>query len=297
MTTGSAHAAISRARGVRACAAGLCALFLIAGPARAQTPAAAATAQASAPAAPTINALMQSGLDASYSRGAFEEAAGIFRRVLAEQPQHYGATYQLAYALERGGHPREARPLWESALRMAEGYGDRTTVRLVQAHLPGYPLVTIVTDAGTIRVRLDHPRAPFTVDNFLAYVSERHYDGLVFHRVVGGFMIQGGGELPDGSARPTHPPIDSEATNGLRNLRGTIAMARTDQDPHSADAQFYINLVDNGFLDQADTRAGYTVFGEVVEGMEVVDAIAKAPGNPQGRPARPVVIESIRLTR
>lgn len=139
------------------------------------------------------------------------------------------------------------------------------------------PRVTFETTKGTIVLQLLPDKAPKTVKNFLSYVKAGFYDGTIFHRVIPGFMIQGGGLMPTMKEKPTHGPIKNEADNGLKNERGTIAMARTNN-PHSATAQFFINLADNGFLnfkDQTMSGWGYTVFGEVIEGMDVVDAIAK----------------------
>ena len=121
-------------------------------------------------------------------------------------------------------------------------------------------------------MELDKKNAPVSVENFLSYVSEGHYDGTVFHRVIDGFMIQGGGFTPDGEQKTTHPPIKLESQNGLKNSRGTIAMART-MIPDSATSQFFINVVDNAMLDYSQGNPGYAVFGKVVSGMEVVDAI------------------------
>ena len=134
------------------------------------------------------------------------------------------------------------------------------------------PRVRLVTSKGTIVVELDREKAPITVSNFLRYVEDGFYDGTIFHRVVPDFVIQGGGFTPDLTRKETRPPIINESNNGLSNLRGTIAMART-SDPDSATSQFYINLVDNTSLDYAPGRPGYAVFGKVIEGMDVVDAI------------------------
>lgn len=162
----------------------------------------------------------------------------------------------------------------------------------------GSPLVTLETSMGEITVALYRERAPVTVENFLQYVEERHYDGTIFHRVVHDFVIQGGGFEPGMTERPTRPPIANEADNGLANLRGTLAMARK-RDPDSATAQFYINLSNNRQLDpgRGGGAAGYTVFGVVVEGMDVVDAIGRVPtGTQHGRdvPRQDVVIERAR---
>ncbi len=134
---------------------------------------------------------------------------------------------------------------------------------------------------GTITIALSPEKAPITVKNFLEYVRSGYYDGTVFHRVIPGFMIQGGGFTPDIKEKPGGEPIKNEASNGLRNSRGTIAMARLDA-PNSATSQFYINLRANHALDYAIRGAGYAVFGEVVEGMDVVDRIATVPTTRRG---------------
>ena len=138
---------------------------------------------------------------------------------------------------------------------------------------------------GTIAIALNREKAPISVDNFLKYVKAGHYDGTVFHRVMPGFMIQGGGFTPELEERPTRPPIKNEARNGLRNSRGTVAMARTN-DPNSATSQFFINVRDNHRLDFGIGGAGYAVFGEVVEGMDVVDRIAPIPTTTRGASTR-----------
>jgi peptidyl-prolyl cis-trans isomerase A (cyclophilin A) len=137
------------------------------------------------------------------------------------------------------------------------------------------------TALGTITIALDAEKAPISVQNFLKYLRSGHYDGTVFHRVMPGFMIQGGGFTPELEEKPTQGPIRNEAKNGLRNARGTVAMARTN-DPDSADAQFFINLRDNHRLDYGIGGAGYAVFGQVIEGMEVVDRIAMVPTTSRG---------------
>ncbi len=136
-------------------------------------------------------------------------------------------------------------------------------------------MVRLHTSMGVISIELDATRAPRTVENFLSYVRNGHYDNTVFHRVINGFMIQGGGFQPGMRQKPTGAPIPNEATNGLKNARYTLAMART-SDPHSATAQFFINVADNTFLDHSAPSPqgwGYCVFGRVVEGTEVVDQI------------------------
>jgi peptidyl-prolyl cis-trans isomerase A (cyclophilin A) len=162
--------------------------------------------------------------------------------------------------------------------------------------------VRLATSAGDIVLELDREKAPKSVDNFLQYVKAGHYDGTIFHRVIPTFMIQGGGMKPDMSEKPTKPPIPLESRNGLQNLRGTVAMART-SDPNSATSQFFINLVDNAFLDQANSRDGngYAVFGKVVDGMDVVDKIkavpTKAAGPHQNVPETPVIIKKATLEK
>lgn len=138
------------------------------------------------------------------------------------------------------------------------------------------PKVRMETSSGTLVIELDAKNAPVTTKNFLIYVDDGFYDGTIFHRVIKGFMIQGGGYDRDFKSRATLPPIENEADNGLKNERGTIAMARTG-DPHSATAQFFINSVDNDFLDHREKSPqgwGYAVFGKVIEGLEVIDAIS-----------------------
>ncbi|MBQ9343922.1 MAG: peptidyl-prolyl cis-trans isomerase [Kiritimatiellae bacterium] len=161
-------------------------------------------------------------------------------------------------------------------------------------------IVIMTTSKGVIKIQLDAAKAPLTVQNFLAYVDEGHYDGTLFHRVINNFMIQGGGFDQNMRQKPTRAPIKNEAMNGLKNRRGTIAMART-MVVDSATSQFFINVVDNAFLDfRAPTQQGfgYCVFGEVIEGMDVVDAIKGVPtGHVAGMgdvPLTPVVIESVR---
>ncbi|MEW6445066.1 MAG: peptidylprolyl isomerase [Pseudomonadota bacterium] len=141
------------------------------------------------------------------------------------------------------------------------------------------PKVVLETSHGDITLELDPERAPKSVENFLAYVRDGHYNGVIFHRVIPDFMIQGGGFTDAFVQKPARAPIQNEADNGLKNLRGTIAMARTG-DPHSATAQFFINTVDNGFLDHQAPNPrgwGYAVFGKVISGMDVADRIQRLP--------------------
>jgi len=160
------------------------------------------------------------------------------------------------------------------------------------------PRVELKTNRGTIVLELYPDKAPKTVANFLQYVKDGQYTGTVFHRVIDGFMIQGGGFDKDMRQKPTRAPVENEAANGLKNDVGTIAMART-PDPHSASAQFFINLKNNDFLNFREPTPqgyGYTVFGKVVAGMDVVEKIAKVPtgsaGPHQNVPRDPVIIES-----
>ena len=160
------------------------------------------------------------------------------------------------------------------------------------------PRVRLETTMGNIVLELDAARAPVTVENFVTYVKDGFYDGTIFHRVIDGFMIQGGGYTADFSRKQTRAPIRNEADNGLKNDRGTISMART-RDPHSASAQFFINVVDNPALDYKapDARGwGYAVFGKVVEGMDVVDAIKSQSTGVQGG-FRDVPKKTITITR
>jgi len=170
------------------------------------------------------------------------------------------------------------------------------------AQLGSHPIVHIMTNMGEIVVELDHQKAPVTVENFVKYVQSGFYDGTIFHRVIPSFMIQGGGYTEDFDKKPTQPPIKNEADNGLKNDRGTIAMART-MDPNSATAQFFINLVDNNFLNYKSPTMegwGYTVFGKVIKGMDVVDSIAAEPTGrggpfPKDVPQKTVVITKVTL--
>jgi len=162
-------------------------------------------------------------------------------------------------------------------------------------------MIRMQTNKGVIELELDEQKAPATVKNFVEYVKEGFYDGTIFHRVIDGFMIQGGGLEAGMKEKRTRTPVKNEADNGLKNERGTIAMARTN-DPHSATAQFFINVVDNGFLNHNSPTAdgwGYCVFGRVVNGMDVVDAIktvaTTTKGFYQDVPAQDVIIEKMEV--
>ncbi|MDX1563351.1 MAG: peptidylprolyl isomerase [Gammaproteobacteria bacterium] len=185
------------------------------------------------------------------------------------------------------------------ALVATASVAQETETRLIE--IGDRARVRIETSLGNILVELDAIRAPVTVENFLQYVVDDHYDGTIFHRVAPGFLIQGGGYNPDLTLRPASRKVFNESGNGLSNLRGTIGMARSNE-PHQADSQFYINLADNSNLDPLPTRWGYAVFGRVVDGMDVVDTIGGVPTGSAGEfdrdvPVEPIVIHQIELIR
>ena len=160
-------------------------------------------------------------------------------------------------------------------------------------------MITMITSLGEIKIELYPEDAPVTVENFIEYANAGHFDGLIFHRVIPGFVVQGGGFTPDMQQRETRTPIQNEADNGLKNLVGTLSMART-PDPNSATSQFFINLVDNAFLDHTAKNAqgwGYAVFAKVVEGMDVVEQMAQLPTGQVGPysdvPLEPIIIEQV----
>ena len=172
-----------------------------------------------------------------------------------------------------------------------------STAVVAPGALAANPQVDVKTSAGNIRVELYPAKAPKTVENFLQYVRDGHYNGTIFHRVIPGFMIQGGGMTPNMAQKPTRSPVPIESKNGLKNDTGTLAMART-SDPNSATAQFFINVKNNDFLNYPGQDGhGYTVFGKVVDGMDVVNKILAVPTGNQGMhqnvPRTPVVIESM----
>ena len=159
--------------------------------------------------------------------------------------------------------------------------------------------VRVTTNLGAFVIELQRDRAPLTVENFLGYVRSGYYTNTLFHRVIANFVIQGGGVGPDYKAKPVNKPIANEAGNGLKNLRGTVGLARA-SGAHSGDCQFYVNVADNADLDPLPTRWGYAVFGRVIEGMEVVDRISVSPTGAAGpfkqeAPLAPVVIQKIEL--
>ena len=185
----------------------------------------------------------------------------------------------------------------------AQGGPAQVSQTPAETPAPGNPVVTISTSLGDLTVELFKDRAPVSVDNFIRYTAEGFYEGTIFHRVKKNFMIQGGGYTPDLTEKPTHPPIQNEATNGLRNVRGTIAMARRAA-LRSATAQFYINVVDNRMLDHtgfSPEAFGYAVFGRVLSGMDVADRIAavatRTVGEMEDLPVEPVVIKGVRVVK
>ncbi len=197
----------------------------------------------------------------------------------------------------RQGRPKFFRYLGLAALAVLSSF---TTINARAADDDAHPQVVLDTSMGPITLELDREKAPKTVDNFLKYVDSGYYNGLIFHRVINQFMIQGGGFTENMQEKGGQAdPITNESRNGLSNKRGTIAMART-SDPDSATSQFFINLVDNGSagarLDGSGFRPGYAVFGKVIEGMETVDKIAAVPtarrGQHENVPEKPVVIKS-----
>lgn len=159
----------------------------------------------------------------------------------------------------------------------------------------GDPVVVMKTSEGTIEITLDPTHAPITTKNFLSYVDDKFYDGTIFHRVIPGFVDQGGGFTTDGTQKPTKPPITNEAANGLHNTRGTISMARTNK-PDTATSQFFLNLVDNSSkLDPGGVSPeGYAVFGKITKGLDVMDKIAAVPTGPGDVPNKQIVIISVR---
>lgn len=179
---------------------------------------------------------------------------------------------------------------------------EQAAEKVSPAEKPATVRVRMQTTAGDIVLELNRAKAPLSVDNFLAYVESGHYTGTIFHRVIDNFMIQGGGYNDRFEKKPTRLPIQNEADNGLKNLRGTIAMARTNE-PHSATAQFFINVKDNNFLDHRNPTPrgwGYTVFGKVIDGMKVVDKIKTMPTGAAGPfrsdyPKTPVFIENVTI--
>lgn len=195
----------------------------------------------------------------------------------------------------------------EFELQVTDSRNRTSTDRIIVTVLPTgggnideKPRVEFATTMGNFTVELDREKAPISVENFLQYVDAEFYDGTIFHRVISGFVVQGGGFNPGLSQKPTRDPIKNEASNGLSNLRGTLAMART-SDPNSATSQFYVNLVDNTDLDASSSSAGYAVFGKVISGLDVVDRIGQvSTGTKNGFedvPLTDVIVNSARRIR
>jgi cyclophilin family peptidyl-prolyl cis-trans isomerase len=189
-----------------------------------------------------------------------------------------------------------------AAILLAGCSGRETEPVITTAPEPAKETKTMIlmkTTKGDIKIELDAEKAPKTVANFLKYVESGHYTDTIFHRVIGNFMIQGGGMTANMAQKKAPYTVENEANNGLKNVRGSIAMART-SDPHSAGAQFFINVVDNGFLDfKAPTQQGwgYCVFGKVVEGMDVVDAIRNVPTASGDVPKETITITSVQIVK
>jgi|GEM_PF-152136 len=190
----------------------------------------------------------------------------------------------------QGSQEMESAETSDEAAKTDEGSPDDKAAE----NKGGNPVVILKTSKGDIKIELDKENAPITVDNFTAYAEDGFYNGTIFHRVINNFMIQGGGFTPDMQQKPTNAQIKNEADNGLKNERGTIAMARTGV-VDSATSQFFINHADNAFLDHGRRDFGYAVFGRVVDGMDVVDAIAAVQTGPGDVPNEQVVIESVTI--
>ena len=188
-----------------------------------------------------------------------------------------------------------------SAIASQTQPNSASNVNPQETTMSNMPLVELETSMGNITIELNEEKAPKTVENFLNYVNSGHYEGTIFHRIIDGFMIQGGGMDAEMNEKATNAPVENEADNGLKNDKGTIAMART-QDPHSATSQFFVNVKDNDFLNHSGKNMqgwGYTVFGKVTSGMDVIE---KMRGVPTGRfgmhadvPKEPVVINSAKV--
>lgn len=205
------------------------------------------------------------------------------------------AALSLGVAVALGAGAAHAQPA--AAPDAPPGAANPCSANPCAAKQKGKPVVVLETSLGSIEIELDAEKAPISAANFLAYVDSGHYDGTIFHRVIPDFMIQGGGFDPSMSQKPTKAPIENEAKNGLRNRRGTLAMARTNV-VDSATSQFFINLKDNDFLDHSGRDYGYAVFGRVTSGMDVVDKIAAVKtanrGGHQNVPVEPVKITKAR---
>lgn len=182
--------------------------------------------------------------------------------------------------------------LWTRRALVAATVMALAPIALAQAA----PQVKFQTSAGEFVVEVYPDKAPKTVENFLQYVKDKHYDGTIFHRVINNFMVQGGGFTATMSQKPTRPPVPLEAQNGLKNDLGTIAMART-SDPNSATAQFFVNVKNNDFLNAKGSSDGYTVFGKVTSGMDVINKIKATPTGPGDVPTTQILINSATLAK
>lgn len=221
-------------------------------------------------------------------RNLYRALAGLLLTVIlagcggGPTPTLYRPGETIVYPPSLGGDPTISSPV------------NDTTPASTPAPVTAAPRVELITSQGRLVLELFLREAPVTVDNFLQYVEADFYDNTLFHRVIAGFMIQGGGYTAEMTEKDTREPIVNESSPQVRNLRGTIAMARLPE-PDTATAQFFINLVDNEFLDATPGQPGYAVFGRVVEGMEIVDAIARTSTRRQGSfealPVEPVVIQ------
>ena len=240
----------------------------------------------------TLDGSRSTGRIATYS---WRQTAGT--AVTLTNAETARATFTVPRGRDLSSESDEGANLLEFALTVTDinkrTSEDRVAVRILSPSTVG-PRVRLSTSFGDIVVELNETKAPKTVQNFLRYVDDNFYDGTIFHRVIPGFVVQGGGFTPGLNQKNTRDPIKSEADNGLKNTRGTIAMART-SNPDSATSQFYFNLADNTQLDHTDTNPGYTVFGRVLEGMDVVDRISHVPTGAVGpfgaeAPLTPVVL-------
>ena len=229
------------------------------------------------------------------SQGQYDKARTALEMAIRTHPSFATAHENLGDI-----YAQMASQAYSKALQLDKSSTSAQTKLETLLALAGYPQVELKTNLGTVTLELYPDKAPQTVENFLQYVRSGHYKGTIFHRVIPGFMIQGGGFNVDFVQKPVRAPIQNEAKNGLKNDAGTIAMART-PDPHSATAQFFINLKGNNLLNYPGQDGwGYTVFGKVVKGMDVVNKIAAVetgPGIPphQNVPRKPVVIEDAKI--
>ena len=217
----------------------------------------------------------------------------------AKRPNQFLLAFVSFFFLLSGCNAQETKNTQETkAAEAKESKTSETPKTKPGEKMSAHPVVKFETSKGSITVELDAEKAPKTVANFIAYVEDGFYDGIIFHRVIPNFMIQTGGMLPDMSEKKNKDKITNEANNGLKNDRGTLAMART-PDPHSASSQFFVNLKDNDFLNftsESQAGWGYAVFGKVTDGMDIVDEIAKAKTGNQGGHGD-VPLEAITITK